>query len=159
MPTDVSERTIEMLRDSLPAMNAHRSAIIDGISSSLAAADPPRDEWRASRVATSLVGMLIDEARHLVSGDGPGDVEAIRLEHERAGIERFHHSRFGDAIAAVMMDAGGAALPKSIGGAWGDTFWAVIRRMEAVGRPGAALGQKSQQPAGTPRAERLMSLA
>lgn len=133
MSARVSERTIEVLRGSLPAVEAHRPSIISEMASSLAAADPSRDGWRASRAATSLIDMLIGEARHLASGGAPIDAAAIRAEHERHGIERFHRSRFGDALAAVMVDAAGAALPKPVGGAWVDTFWAAIRRIDEAG--------------------------
>lgn len=138
MSARVSEVTIERLRASLPAVEAHRTAIIEGMAASLAAADPGSDEWRAARAATDLVDMLIDEARHLTSGRRPNDAAAVLAQHKRHGIERFHHSRFGDALAAVMVDAGGAALRRPVGGAWGDTFWAAVRRIEDGGRPGEA---------------------
>jgi hypothetical protein len=124
----------------LTAVEAHRTAIIEGMAASLAAADPERDQWRAARAATDLVDMLIDEARHLTSGRPPHDAAAVLAEHKRHGIERSHHSRFGDALAAVMVDAGGAALPRPVGGAWGDTFWAAVRRIGAAGRPGETEG-------------------
>lgn len=140
MSARVSEGTIERLRASLPAVEAHRTAIIEGMAASLAAADPGRDGWRAARAATDLIDMLIDEARHLTSGRPPNDAAAVLAEHKRHGIERSHHSRFGDALAAVMVDAGGAALPRPVGGAWGDTFWAAVRRIEADGRPAETEG-------------------
>jgi hypothetical protein len=105
------------------------------MTASLAAADPARDEWRAARVATDLVDMLIDEARHLSFGGQPKDAAAVRAEHKRHGIERSHHSRFGDALAAVMVDAGAAALPRPVGGAWGEAFWAAIARIDEAVEP------------------------
>lgn len=159
MSTEVSERTIEVLRGSLPAVNAHRSAIIGGMSASLAAAHRAQDEWRVSRIATSLVDALIDEARRLTSGDDPGDSRAIRIEHARQGIERSHYSRFGDALAAVMTDSAGTTLPKTVGGAWGDTFWAMIRRLAAAGRDEATCDPGTPQTAVGTDAPRPMSLA
>jgi hypothetical protein len=157
--TEVSKRTIEVLRASLPAVNAHRSTIIGGMRSSLAAADPAQDEWRVSRIATSLVDALIDEARNLVDGAGQRRDDEIRLEHERQGIGRFHYSRFGDAIAPVMVDAAGTALAKAVGGAWVDTFWAMIRRMKEAGQSGVAYGQDRTRFVSEVQGQRLRSMA
>jgi hemoglobin-like flavoprotein len=151
MSNSLSERTIDVLRASLLVVEAHRLQIMAGMAASLAAADPAREEQQAARAAVSLVDMLIGQARHFVAGNGPHDVDAIRREHERNDIDGSHHARFGDAIAAVMVDVAGAVLPKPVGGAWCAAFWTVIGRMKesdanglAVERSGAAREQEVQ---------------
>jgi len=157
MSNILSQRTIEMLRASLPVVEAHRSRIVDGMTASFVAADPVRSERRAARAATALVDMLIDQARHFAAGEGPRDIGPVRLEHARNGISRSHHARFGDAIAAVMVDAAGAALPKPVGGAWCEAFWTVIRRMKESDADGPA--EEGAGGAGEPGAQPLKILA
>jgi hemoglobin-like flavoprotein len=157
MSNILSERTIDVLRASLPVVEAHRSRIVDGMAASFAAADPVRGEPRAACAAATLVDMLIDQVRHFAAGEGPRDIDAIRLEHARNGISRSHHARFGDAIAAVMVDAAGAALPKLVGGAWCAAFWNVIRRMKESDANGPAV-KRARAPGGQ-EAEPLKILA
>ncbi len=132
MSPALSLRTIEILKASLPAVEAHRPAITSGMAASLAAADPEEGAKRATGVAASLVGMLIEQVRSLTEAGEWHDIEAIRREHARTDIGRFHYTRFGDAIAAVMVDSAGAVLPKRVGGAWVDAFWAIIRQVNEV---------------------------
>jgi len=152
MSNILTKRTIDMLRASLPVVEAHRSEIVDGMTASFVAADPMRIERRAARAAATLVDMLIGQARHFAAGEGLRDIGAIRLEHARNGISREHRARFGDAIAAVMVDAAGPALPKPVGGAWCEAFWTVIRRMKEPDENGLAeqqadvAGERKVQP-------------
>lgn len=129
MSLSLSERSHLVLVSSLPTVEAHRALIVEGMAASLAASVPDRDAPWPRRAAACLVDMLIEQARHFAAGEDPQDLAAIRLEHLRNDIHAAHHARFGDAIANVMVDAAGAALPKSVGAAWCEAFWAVIGRI------------------------------
>ena len=84
---------------------------------------------RAGGIATTLVEMLLEQARRMAGGFAPGDVEAIAARHRLLGIEGRHYSRFGDALAPVLKDAVGPRLPSAVTAAWGDAFWFVIRQV------------------------------
>lgn len=125
----ISDRTALVLRSSISTVEAYKLPIIEEMAASLAAADRKRGQQWAEGAAARLVNMLIDQAHHLIAAGAPHDLEAIRREHLGNDINGLHYSRFGDALSAVMVDAAGAALPKSIGGAWGDAFWTVIAQL------------------------------
>jgi hypothetical protein len=136
MSQTISERTAIALRSSISTVEAFKLPIIEEMTASLAAADPRRGRQWAEVAAESLVSMLIDQAHSLITAGIPRDLRSVRREHRRKSINGPHYSRFGDALAAVMIDAAGAALPRNIGGAWCDTFWAVIARLRSQdGRP------------------------
>jgi hypothetical protein len=132
MSRSVSPRTANVLRLSRPIVAAHRLPIIEGMTDSLTAADPPRGRRWAERAAASLLDMLVGHAPGLADGAGQQDPGSVRHVLMRKGIERHHLARFGDALAAVMVDAAGAKLPRHVGGAWGDAFWAIIRRSNVL---------------------------
>ncbi len=138
MSNAISEAARDSLFHSFAAVEAAAPAIKAAMFASLALAEgesPPSEG--TGGIASTLVDMLLDQARHMAEGRGPGDVAAIVLQHRALGIEGRHYSRFGDALVPVLRDAVGPRLPGTVTAAWGDAFWSVIRLVmrEASARP------------------------
>lgn len=138
MSTVISDHTRNILFHSLSAVESHRAAVIDAMAVSLAAAEPDDQSAHAETVAMLLVNMLIEQVKHLVEAQHPQHLNAHRAEHQLHAIDGRHYSRFGDALIPVLRDTMGARLPKAVGAAWCDAFWAVIQRMQQQEEPVSA---------------------
>jgi hypothetical protein len=138
MSNPIGETARDNLFHSLAAVEAATPAIKAAMAASVASADgEPPPFARAEGIASALVDMLVEQARRLAEGGGPGGVAAIALEHRALGIEGRHYSRFGDALVPVLKDSVGPRLPGAVTAAWVDAFWSVIRlvmRQSAAGR-------------------------
>jgi len=152
MSTMISEKARDNLFHSFAAVEAAAAAIKAAMIPSLALAEGEAAPFaRAAGIATTLVDMLLAQARLLAEGRQPNDVEAIAASHRLLGIDGRHYSRFGDALAPVLKDVVGPRLPGAVTAAWGDAFWYVIRLVmrSSPRRPGETPGEaRGRQPVG-----------
>jgi hypothetical protein len=139
MSNSISENTRTNLFRSVAAVEVAAPAIIAGLTASLARAeDEPAPFSRATAIAGSLVGMLLEQATHMIDGREPRNIGEIGIAHRALGIDGRHYSGFGDALLPVLKDALGPRLPAAMASAWCDAFWFVIRLL---------LGEREQQAA------------
>lgn len=155
MSTMISEKVRDNLFHSLAAVEAAAPAIKAAMIPSLALAEGERAPFvRAGDIATSLVDMLLEQARLLAEGRRPRRVDAIAAGHRLKGIDGRHYSRFGDSLAPVLKDVVGPRLPGAVTAAWGDAFWFVIRQVMRQSPPersaptGGKLDERAPHPAG-----------
>jgi hypothetical protein len=128
MPNEISEKVRDNLFHSFAAVEAAAPAIKAGMIPSLALAEgETAPSARAAAIASTLVDLLLDQARSMGAGRRPHGIEAIAASHRLQGIDGRHYSRFGDSLSPVLKDAVGPRLPSAVTAAWGDAFWFVIR--------------------------------
>ena len=126
-----SERTRQMLSQSLPLVQAHRHDLIDRVHAGLALAEPDRNPGQSEVNAMVLVEMLLAQVRHLLDSGAFQDLEKISDEHEALLISGRTYSRFGDLLVPILKDLLGPNVPGAVPGAWCDTFWRLIRESAA----------------------------
>ena len=154
MSNEISEKVRDNLFHSFAAVEAAAPAIKAAMIPSLALAEDEGDPFaRARGIATTLVDMLLEQARPMAEGRQPHSLETVAARHRLQGIDGRHYSRFGDALTPVLKDAVGARLPSSVTAAWGDAFWFVIRRVmrASVRRPrqaGSDVDGRTRHPLG-----------
>jgi hypothetical protein len=128
MSSSISESTRTNLFRPIAAVEAAASAIIAGLTASLARTEPePAPFPRAGAIAGLLVEMLLEQAAHMIERRELSDVGKIGAAHRAQGIDGRHYSGFGDALMPVLKDALGPRLPGAVASAWCDAFWLVIR--------------------------------
>ncbi len=125
----IDDRSRRLIQDSLPTLEAHRGAIVSAMSAHLMEAGSSRGSEWAARAATSLVTMLIEQARRLASDLGPVDLRSTRLEHLRSDITPTHYRAFADALPSVLAEVAGYVLPRSAGSIWASAFETIVDRM------------------------------
>ena len=131
MSTPLSERSRQLLSQSLALVEAHKHDVIDRMEASLAQAEP---EWKPGQSeinAMLLVAMLISQVRNLLDGGAFRDLAHIPAEHEALQISGRTYSRFGDLLVPILKDVLGPTVPSAVAGAWCDAFWTVIRETAA----------------------------
>jgi hypothetical protein len=134
MLTSLSERTRNLLAQSLPFIEHKRDSLVDGVSGYMKSVTSPDPDHHSEMVAMMLAELLIGRSRHLVLQGPFREADEIRHEHSSLGIEGRHYSRFGDALVPVIRDILGPNAPREIAGAWCDAFWAMIRDVQATGQ-------------------------
>ncbi|HEX6374672.1 MAG TPA: hypothetical protein VFZ91_03020 [Allosphingosinicella sp.] len=131
MLIEVSDRTRDLLVQSLPLMEHGKDALIEGLARYLRGGTGEANQ-DSELVAIVLTDLLIGQASHLVRSDALLDLNGMRLEHSRLRLRGRHYSRFGDALAPVIRDVLGPKVPREVAGAWGDVFWAIVRAVQAL---------------------------
>ena len=129
----LSERTRQMLSQSLPLVQAHKHEVIDLMQANLELAEPDQNPGHSEITAMILVEMLINQVRHVLDTGELDDLAHIPNEHVALHITGRTYSRFGDVLAPILKDVLGANVPSAVPGAWIDMFWLVIR--EATAQP------------------------
>lgn len=128
MLTNIQDRTIAILARSLPLVQCHKDALLEGLEAALRHGEEPGEAFGQAEVtAMMLTALLIDQATGLVRRGALGDLDGIAAEHRALDIDGRHYSRFGDALAPVMKDVLGPTLPREVPAVWCDTFWRVIK--------------------------------
>ena len=123
----LSERTRQMLSQSLPLFQAHKHEVIDRMQACLELAEPDQKPGQSEINAMILVEMLVTQARHLLETGELDDLDHIPNEHASLQITGRTYSRFGDVLVPILKDALGPNVPSAVPGAWCDTFWSIIR--------------------------------
>jgi hemoglobin-like flavoprotein len=129
----LSDRSRQLLSQSLPLVQANKHEVIDQMQAVLALAEPDRDPGQAEINAMILVQMLVNQVSHILATGEYDDLAHIPDEHATLQITGRTYSRFGDVLAPILKDVLGVNLPGAVSGAWVDIFWSVIR--EATAQP------------------------
>lgn len=127
----LSDRSRQLLSQSLPLVQAQKHEVIDSMRASLILAEPGQDPGQAEINAMILVEMLVNQVRHILETGEHDGLAHIPNEHAALGITGRTYSRFGDVLAPVLKDVLGKNLPGSVPGAWIDVFWSVIHAATA----------------------------
>ena len=127
----LSDRSRELLSQSLPLVQASKHEVIASMHAGLVLAEPGQDPGRAEINAMILVEMLINQVSHILDTGEYGDFAHIPNEHAALQMTGRAYSRFGDMLTPILRDVLGANLPGGVSGAWVDMFWAVIRKATA----------------------------
>ena len=129
MSTEISDRTRDLLAQSLPLMEQRKDALIDRLGPYLGAAGDGDED--SELVAIMLTELMISQAGDLVRSGALQDVDDVGHEHRMLRIQGRHYSRYGDALTPVIRDVLGPNVPREVAGAWGDAFWTIIRAAQA----------------------------
>jgi len=124
----LSDRSRQLLSQSLPLVQAHKHEVIDRMQASLVLTEPDQDRGQSEINAMILVEMLINQVRHILDTGEFDDLVHIPHEHAQLHITGRTYSRFGDALVPILKDVLGANVPNAVPGAWCDTFWKVIQK-------------------------------
>ena len=127
----LSDRSRQMLSQSLPLVQAHKHEVIDHMQASLVLAEPDQDPGQSEINAMILAEMLITQVRHILDAGEYDDLAHIPTEHAALKITGRTYSRFGDALVPILKDVLGTNVPSAVSGAWIDIFWSVIRQATA----------------------------
>lgn len=132
MSTIIESRTRERLARSLHLLEPHKDAFLEAMEASLRARESEDEAFGQAEVtAMVLIDLLLDQGRNLAD-HGTLQLGADTLsQHRGLNIDGRHYSRFGDALVAVLSDTLGPNLPREVGAAWCDAFWAVVRAVLA----------------------------
>lgn len=145
MLIELSDRTRDLLVQSLPLMEQRKDALIEGLARYLRS-DTGEAHQDSELVAIVLTDLLMGQASHLVRSSALLDLDEICFEHSRLRLQGRHYSRYGDALAPVIRDVLGPKLPREVAGAWGDVFWAIFRAVQAP-EAGATAAPRAPRPA------------
>jgi hemoglobin-like flavoprotein len=127
----LSDRSRQLLSQSVALVQAHKQEMIDNMQASLALAQPDRDSAQPDITAMMLVELLINQVRHLLDSGRFGDLAHVPNEHAALRITGRIYSRFGDMLSPILKDVLGPNVPSAVAGAWSDAFWSVIRQANA----------------------------
>ena len=127
MSVILSDRSRQMLSQSLPIFQAHKHAVIDHMQANLASVEPDQDPGQSEISAMMLVELLINQVRHFLDSGRFDDLAHVPNEHAGLNITGRTYSRFGDMLVPVLRDVLGPNVPSAVAGAWSDAFWSVIR--------------------------------
>jgi hemoglobin-like flavoprotein len=128
MSTILSDRSRQMLSQSLPLVEAHKHEVIDRMQAVLALAEPDRNPGQSEINAMMLVEMLVNHVRHVLKTGKFDDLAHIPGEHEELQITGRTYSRFGDFLVPILKDVLGRNTPDTVPGLWCDAFWRIIRK-------------------------------
>lgn len=118
------------LAQSMPIVERHRTAITEKMHERLLQLETPQECFGQAEVtALMLVELLIDCGGDLAAFGGTRDLAATAAEHRRLDVDGRHYSRFGLALAPVLREVLGVAMPPKIASAWCDAFWFIIAEM------------------------------
>ena len=129
MLIEISDRTRDLLAQSLPFMEQRKDALIDRLGAYLGSAQDAAED--SELVAIMLTELTISQAGNLVRSGALQDVDDVGHEHRMLRIQGRHYSRYGDALTPVIRDVLGPKVPREVAGAWGDAFWTIIRAIQA----------------------------
>lgn len=129
MLIEISDRTRDLLAQSLPFMEQRKDALIERLGAYPGSAGDTDED--AELVAIMLTELLISQGGNLLRSGALQDIDDVGHEHRMLRIHGRHYSRYGDALSPVIRDVLGPQVPGEVAGAWGDAFWAIIRAVQA----------------------------
>ena len=120
------------LAQSMPAVERARFEITRRIQEHLERLETPEEAFGQAEVtALMLVQLLFDGASDLAAFGELRNLDSVAREHRRLDVDGRHYSRFGIALAPVLRELLGVALPPGTASAWCDAFWFIVGRMRA----------------------------
>ena len=139
--TVIAEDVRLRLAQSMPAVERARFEITRRIQDHLQRLETPEEAFGQAEVtAMMLVQLLFDGASDLAAFGELRNLDAVAREHRRLDVDGRHYSRFGMALAPVLREVLGVALPAGTASAWCDAFWFIVGRMRAERRGEADRG-------------------
>lgn len=118
------------LAQSIPIVERHRAVVTRKMQERMQQLESPEETFGQAEVtALMLVELLIDCASDLAAFGGTRDLAATAADHRRLDVDGRHYSRFGLALAPVLREVLGVAMPPKIASAWCDAFWFIIAEM------------------------------
>ena len=127
----LSERSRQMLSQSLPLVQAHKHEVIDRMQANLELTDQDQTPGQSEINAMILVEMLVAQTRHLLETGELDDLAHIPSEHDALKTPGRTYARFGDVLVPILKDVLGTNVPSAVPGAWCDMFWKVIQQASA----------------------------
>lgn len=127
----VSDRNRKVLFQSLSPVRANKSELIKRMQTNLELANAGQIPGRSENVASELTEMLISQVAQLLDRGEFGNLDEIRNEHDRLQLTGQIYSRFGDALIPILKDLVGPDVPVSAPGAWCQTFWSIIGKVNS----------------------------
>ena len=128
MTTDLSDRTRDIVAETLPLMARHRAPLEKALRDHMLREDI--DDPSAARIAVmtqAIMDMLYDHARQLRGYGIPAATPETAARHRALALGTAQYSRFGDALKPVMRDMLGSSATPSMLSAWSDAYWAIVR--------------------------------
>lgn len=131
MLIELSDRTRDLVVQSLPLMEPRKDALIDRLARHLRGGtrEPNQD---VELLAVVLTDFLMEQGGDLVRSSALLALDEISLEHSRLRLQGRHYLRFGDALAPAIRDVLGPEVPQEVADAWEKVFWAIIRAVQAL---------------------------
>ena len=131
MVATVTETSAEIVRSSLPLLEAKRGELEAALSRTIRPVVESQAAGRSELIAGSILGMLLAHASRISKTGEVASIAQHRARHRQLGIRSDHYSRFGDGLSAVIKDALGAEATAPLLAAWGDTYWAIVGTVAA----------------------------
>lgn len=128
MTTDLSDRTRDMVAETLPLMARHRAPLEEALRDHMVREDIDDPSAAGITVMTqAIMDMLYDHARQFRGYGMPAGTAETAARHRALALGTAQYSRFGDALKPVMRDMLGSSATPSMLSAWSDAYWAIVR--------------------------------
>jgi len=153
MPTPLSDQTIALVKATVPALEAHGTAITRRMYERMFRNEAIRDLFNQSHHGETgsqpkaLASAVLAYARNIdnlaVLG---GTVERIAQKHVALNILPEHYPFVADALLGAIKDVLGDAASAGILAAWGEAYWFLAEIL--IGREAAVYRELANQPGG-----------
>ena len=130
MTTNMSERALAVIAETLPLMEHHRAPLEEALERYMARQGPYDPSAGRTKVTTgAIMDALLGHARQLgEKGPVAGIVETAQ-RHRSLALGGEHYSCFGDGLKPIMKDVLGTKATSPVLAAWTDAYWAIVRRL------------------------------
>jgi nitric oxide dioxygenase len=153
MPNDLSDRTIALVKATVPALEAHGLAITRRMYERMFQNDSIRDLFNQSHHGESgsqpkaLAAAIVGYARNIegLAALAPA-VERIAQKHVGLNILPEHYPYVAEALLGAIKDVLGDAATEEILAAWGEAYWYLAEVLMA--RERAIYGSLAAAPGG-----------
>jgi hemoglobin-like flavoprotein len=131
MPKRIIAEDIRLrIAQSMPVVERRRSAITEKMQERMQELEGPEETFGQAEVtALMLIELLVDGASDLAAFGGLRELSRTASNHRRLDVDGRHYSRFGLALAPVLREVLGIAMPPKTASAWCDAFWFIIAEM------------------------------
>ncbi|MDR3534488.1 MAG: NO-inducible flavohemoprotein [Rhodopila sp.] len=153
MPTPLSDKTITIVKATVPALEAHGVEITRRMYERLFRNEAIRDLFNQSHQGETgsqpkaLAAAVLAYARNIDNlGALGGAVERIVQKHVALNILPEHYPFVAEALLGAIGDVLGAAATNEILAAWGEAYWFLAEIL--IGREAAVYRELASQPGG-----------
>jgi nitric oxide dioxygenase len=153
MPAPLSEKTIALIKATVPALEAHGLDITRRMYERMFQNPAIRDLFNQSHQGSAaaqpkaLAGAVLAYARNIDNlGVLGGAVERIAQKHVALNILPEHYPFVAEALLGAIGDVLGAAATPEIIAAWGEAYWFLAELL--IGREATIYREHASQPGG-----------
>lgn len=153
MPAPLSEKTIALIKATVPALEAHGLEITRRMYERMFQNEDIRDLFNQSHHGETgsqpkaLAAAVLAYARNIDNlGVLAGAVERIAQKHVALNILPEHYPFVADALLGAIGDVLGDAATPEIAAAWGEAYWFLAEIL--IGREAAVYRELAAQPGG-----------